>query len=116
MIKTINIATHLKYIYILLFIAWIVNQINQNYRFDLLNHNKIISHESQNLFEAIAELGLAVFSTYILFKFNVDNILLRCFLIICILFYSIDGILSTIVLFDTNNETIKNINRIFFFT
>lgn len=115
MIQKVNIAMHLKYIYLLLLLAWSVNQVNQAYRFELNYYGYFISDNIHNSFEAIAEISLSVFSAYILYTFNIDSILLKLFVVIFGIFYFIDGCTSTILLFDQNNKTVNNINKSLFY-
>ena len=115
MIQKVNIATHLKYIYLLVLLAWCVNQVNQFYRFEMLHYGKFISDDMHNLFEAIAEISLSGFSAYILYTFNVDSTLLKLFVVIFGIFYFIDGCTSTILLFDKNNKIVKDINETLFY-
>ena len=115
MIKKINIATYLKYIYLLLVIAWVVNQVNQHYRFNLLGHNRIVSEDTQNFFESIAEISLSSFSAYILLNFDIDNIFLKAFIVLFSLFYFLDGLLSTILILYKNNKNIMKLNEDFFY-
>jgi len=109
-----NISTHLKYIYLLLFLAWVVNQINLTYRFDLTAYNNIISNRTEEIIEAFSELSLSTFATYILYTFIIENIFLKIFIVIFTIFYFIDGILSVLLVFDPNNKTVDNINETFF--
>jgi len=113
--QKVNISTHFKYIYLLLLLAWCVNQVNQVYRFETLHYGKFISDDAHNLFEAVAEISLAGFSAYILASFNIDNIFLNIFLVIFGIFYIVDGFTSTILLFDKNNKTVGNINKSLFY-
>ena len=109
-----NISTHLKYIYLLLFLAWVVNQLNLAYRFDLTQYNNIISNKTEEFIEAFSELSLSTFAAYILYTFTIENKFLKFFIVFFTIFYFIDGILSTVIVFDPNNKTANKINETFF--
>jgi hypothetical protein len=115
MIKKINITLYIKYIYLLLVIAWLVNQVNQHYRFNLVGHNRIVSEDTQNFFESITEISLSSFSAYILLNFDIENIFLKAFIVLFSLFYFLDGMLSTILILYKNNKNITILNEDFFY-
>jgi hypothetical protein len=109
-----NISTHLKYIYLLLFLAWVVNQLNLAYRFDLTQYNNVLSPRTEEFIETFSELSLSTLAAYILYTFIIENKFLKFFIVFFTIFYFIDGILSAVIVFDPNNKTVNNINETFF--
>jgi hypothetical protein len=104
---------YIKYIYVLLVAAYLSDQINQFYNFNIYNFNNLIGSETQNLVESVTELGLSFFSSYILFNFNIQFILLRFFLILFSVFYFIDGFASFILFTNIggNRKAFEIINK-----
>jgi len=104
---------YVKYIFVLLVSAYLSDQINQFYNFNILNFNNLIGLETQNLVESVTELGLSFFSAYILFNFNIQFIILRFFLILFSVFYFIDGFASFMLFTNIvgNKKSIEIINK-----
>lgn len=106
---------YLRCIYVLLVLSYIFDQVNQAYRLNWFNYKKIVGMHLQNLIEFLLEFSLSIFSLYILLTFDIKQILLRFFLILFSIFYSLNGILSLLLMFNQNNNKIFNINEDVFY-
>jgi len=95
---------YLKYIYVLLVSAYVLDQVNQFYQFDLFNFKKMVGYQGHNLFEMVTEFGLASFALYILFNFSIQSALVKFILILFSIFYSVDAIASTILFMDADEK------------
>jgi len=87
-------STYLKYIFILLVAAYFSDQVNQFYNFNILGFKNIISKSTKDLLESIVEIGVSVFSLYILLNFNIEPIVIRFVLLLFSIFYLINGSVS----------------------
>ena len=114
----INQSFYIKYIYVLLVSAYLVDQLNQAYNFDMFNYRKIIGYQGHNLIETITELGLSFFSLYILFNFSIQNVLIKFILILFSIFYFLDGIASLMLFVNVNGsrKIVMTINKDIFMT
>ena len=109
---------YIKYIYVLLVASYLSDQLNQFYNFNIFGFNNLIGFKTQSLIETVTELGLSFFSSYILFNFNIQFILLRFFLILFSVFYFIDGLASFILFTNIggNRKAIEAVNKDIFIT
>jgi hypothetical protein len=114
----INQSFYLKYIFVLLVSAYLIDQLNQFYNFNILNFADFIGYQGQNILETIFELGISFFSLYILFNFNIQNVLIKFILILFSIFYFLDGIASLMLFVNVNGsrKIVTAINKDIFMT
>jgi hypothetical protein len=114
----INQSFYLKYIFVLLVSAYLIDQLNQFYNFNIFNFANFIGYQGQNILETIFELGISFFSLYILFNFNIQNVLIKFILILFSIFYFLDGIASLMLFVNVNGsrKTVSAINKDIFMT
>jgi hypothetical protein len=102
---------YIKYIFVLLVTAYFSDQINQFYRFNLLNYKSFVSGNIQRLIETVLQASISLFSIYILLYFNIQSIFLRFLLILFSVFYFVDSIASFFLLIYGDNKIVHMVNE-----